>query len=217
MYSLRAIHDFIPAGVKLEPIEVQHAILYVLEGEAEINGETVGQDAAFYVFDIANIRALGKDTKIWRFELTPSEDAVVYAKGEGATSVLKMRRDVKMFEMMPRQQWLFRLDSIYGNTGSTGLHSHPGSGIRCLLSGNLHVRGTLGEESDNVKLGDCWYEEGCYPIVSSTWGDDPTAFLRAMVLPVEYAEYPDTAMWIEGEKVVKSSWKSYSQQVVRLR
>jgi len=217
MYSLRAIQDYIPAGVKLEPIEVQHAILYISEGAAEINGEVVAEDTAFYAMDIANIRALDKDAVIWRFELTPSDAPLVYAKGEGTTSVLKMRRDVKMFEMMPRQQWLFRLDCIYDNLGSTGLHSHPGSGIRCLLSGNLHVRGTLGEESDSVNRGDCWYEEGCYPIVSSTWGEDPTAFLRAMVLPVEYAEYPDTAMWIEGSKVVKSAWKSYSQQVVRLR
>jgi len=207
----------VPAGVKLEPIEVQHSILYVLEGAAEINGETIVADTAAYAMDIANIRALDKDTIIWRFELTPDDDPVVYAKGEGVASVLKIRRTVKMFELMPRQQWLFRLDSIYDNLGSTGLHSHPGSGIRCLLSGNLHVRGTLGEESDNTKLGDCWYEEGCYPIVSSTWGEDPTAFLRALILPVEYDKYPDTAMWIEGAKIVQSSWKSYSQQVVRLR
>ena len=46
--------------------------------------------------------------------------------------------------------------------------------------------------------------------------DDPSDFLRGMVLPVEYAEYPDTAMWIEGLKSVQSSWKSYSQQIVRL-
>ena len=38
-----------------------------------------------------------------------------------------------------------------------------------------------------------------------------------MILPVEYDKYPDTAMWIEGAKVVQSDWKSYSQQVVRLR
>ena len=217
MYTLRALHDYLPAGVILDPIEVQHAIIYVLEGAAEVNGEKVTADTASYAMDIVHIKALDKDTTIWRFELTPDDAPLVYAKGEGVRSVLKMRRTVKMFELMPRQKWLFRLDSIYDNLGSTGLHSHPGSGIRCLLSGNLHVRGTLGEESDNVNCGDCWYEEGCYPIVSTTWGEIPTAFLRAMVLPVEYAEYPDTAMWIEGEKVVKSSWKSYSQQVVRLR
>ena len=122
-----------------------------------------------------------------------------------------------MFELTPRTKWLFRLDCIYDNQGSTGLHSHPGSGIRCLLSGNLHVRSSIGEESDNIRQGDCWYEEGSYPIVSTTDKGTTSSFLRGMVLPMEYAEYPDTAMWIEGKKSVISSWKSYAQEVVRLR
>ena len=217
MYSLRLFHDYLPSGADTDPIEVQHAIFYVLEGAVEINGNTVTQDSAAYTMDIAKIKALDQDSVIWRFELVPTDTPLVYATGKGVSSVMKIRRPVKMFELTPRTQWLFRLDCIYDNVGSTGLHSHPGSGIRCLLSGNLHVRGTIGEESDNVKRGDCWYEEGSYPIVSTTYGENPTAFLRGMVLPVEYTQYPDTAMWIEGEKAVKSSWKSYSQQVVRLR
>ena len=217
MYSLRLFHDYLPAGADSGPIEVQHAIYYILEGAAEINGEAVAADTAAYAMDAAKVRALDQDTVVWRFELTPTDTPLTYVNGGGASSELKIRRRVRMFDLTPRTKWLFRLDCIYDNIGSTGLHSHPGSGIRCLLSGNLHVTGTIGEESDNVKCGDCWYEEGSYPIVSTTYGDNPTAFLRGMVLPVEYAEYPDTAMWIEGEKKVSSSWKSYSQQVVRLR
>lgn len=217
MYSLRVFHDNLPADTRLEQIEVQHAIFYVLKGAAEINGKPVEEDAAFYAEDIANVRSLDQDTTLWRFEFVPSRAPLCYARGEGVESVLKMRRKIHMFELAPKTQWLFRLDCIYDNLGSTGLHSHPGSGIRCLLSGNLHVRGTIGEESDNENRGDCWYEEGAYPIVSTTYGDNPTAFLRAMVLPVEYDKYPDTAIWIEGEKAVKSSWKCYSQQIVRLR
>ena len=217
MYSLRLFHDYLPPGVRLQPIEAQHAIYYVLDGAAEINGKTAAKDTAVYTMDIADIRSVNQDTILWRFELVPTEAPLVYAQGNGAYSVMKIRRPIRMFELTPRTQWLFRLDCIYNNVGSTGLHSHPGSGIRCLLSGNLHVRGTIGEESDNVNLGDCWYEEGSYPIVSTTYDDIPTAFLRGMVLPVEYAQYRDTAMWIEGEKAVQSSWKSYSQQIVRLR
>ncbi len=62
------------------------------------------------------------------------------------------------------------------------------------------MRGVIGECSDNTKTGDAWYEEGSYPIISTTYGDEPAAFLRGMILPVEYDEYPDTAMWIEGRK-----------------
>ena len=217
MYSLRLFHDTVPAATACRPVYGQHMILYVLRGSAYINNELVTSDSAKYCMDTANIMSADEETVIWRFELLPTAAPLCYAEGEGVKSVLKIQRRVRMFDLTPRTQWLFRLDCIYDNLGSTGLHSHPGSGIRCLLSGDLHVRGTIGEESDNVNQGDTWYEEGSYPIVSSTHGTEPSAFLRGMVLPVEYATYPDTAMWIEGAKSVQSSWKSYSQQVVRLR
>ncbi len=217
MYTLRLYHDFLPAGVEAEPLDTQHAILYVLKGEATINDEVVKADTAKYCMDNIRVTAGDVDTVIWRFELIPTEAPKAYMQGRGIKSVLKILRRVRMFELAPRQEWLFRLDCIYNNMGSTGLHSHPGSGIRCLIEGELHVRGVIGEASDNVKLGDTWYEEGSYPIVSTNFSDTPSNFLRGMVLPVEYATYPDTAMWIEGAKEVQSEWKSYSQQVVRLR
>jgi len=217
MYSLRLFHDTIPANVKAEPVYGQHMILYVLRGKAYINDELVEADTAKYCEEVAYVAAGDEETVVWRFELLPTADPLCYMSGDGIKSILKIKRRVRMFDLAPRSQWLFRLDCIYDNLGSTGLHSHPGSGIRCLLSGELHVRGTIGEESDNVKQGDTWYEEGSYPIVSTNFSDTPSAFLRGMVLPVEYDKYPDTAMWIEGAKAVQSSWKSYSQQVVRLR
>ena len=223
MYSLRLFHDRIPAHTVLEPIEAQHQILYVHSGSAVINDKPVSADEAAYCRDVARVET-GEDAVIWRFQLLRTAAALDYARGEGVKSVLKMDRPVRMFELTPRTQWLFRLDCIYDNVGSTGLHSHPGSGIRCLKAGELHVRGKIGECSDNVKCGDTWYEEGSYPIVSTSYDPDgdstetkiPSDFLRGMVLPVEYAQYPDTAMWIEGAKAVQSSWKSYSQQIVRL-
>ena len=217
MYSLRLYHDFVPAGVKCKQLKTQHTIVYVLKGSAEINGVQVAADTAHYCMDNVLIATGGEDAVLWRWELVPTAMPDAYLEGEGVTSVLKVARRVRMFQLSPRTKWLFRLDCIYDNLGSTGLHSHPGSGIRCLLAGNLHVRGDIGECSDNEKQGDAWYEEGSYPIVSTTYGDDPAAFLRGMVLPVEYDKYPDTAVWIEGEKKVQSSWKNYSQQIVMLR
>ena len=224
MYSLRLFQDTIPAGVTVKPIECQHQIIYVYRGSITMNDVRVGCDAAQYAQDCTRIAAL-EDSIIWRFQLLRTSEPLHYAEGDGVSSILTMNRRVRMFDLQPRSQWLFRLDCIYDNVGSTGLHSHPGSGIRCLKSGQLHVRGRVGEESDNVRPGDAWYEEGSYPIVSTSYmpdgrheadPGDPSDFLRGMVLPVEYAEYPDTAMWIEGLKGVQSSWKSYSQQVVRL-
>ena len=224
MYSLRLFHDMVPAGIELKPIPCQHQIIYVFQGKITVNEEEVSADEAKYVQDCARIM-VWEDSIIWRFQLLRTSHELDYAQGDGVKSILKMDRRVRMFDLQPRSKWLFKLDCIYDNVGSTGLHSHPGSGIRCLKSGELHVRGTIGEESDNVKPGDCWYEEGSYPIVSTSYMPDgkheadpgnPSDFLRAMILPVEYDGYPDTAMWIEGAKEVQSSWKLYSQQIVRL-
>jgi len=63
-----------------------------------------------------------------------------------------------------------------------------------------------GECSDNVKPGDAWYEEGAYPLISTVDDGLKTTFLRGMVLPPEYTEYPDTAMWIEGVPAEKTGW-----------
>lgn len=224
MYSLRLFQDTIPTGTEIQPIRCQHQIIYVYSGTADVNDFTVTADQAEYVPDCSRIKAI-EDCVIWRFQLLRTSESFSYARGEGVKSILKMDRRVRMFDLQPRSKWLFRLDCIYDNVGSTGLHSHPGSGIRCLKSGELHVRGQAGEESDNTKPGDAWYEEGSYPIVSTSYipdgkheadPDNPSDFLRAMVLPPEYDKYPDTAMWIEGTKAVQSSWKNYSQQIIRL-
>ena len=122
-----------------------------------------------------------------------------------------------MFELAPTSKWLFRLDCIIDNQGSTGLHSHPGSGIRCMLKGQLRVESDKGESSDNNNPGDCWYEEGSYPLVSTTDAGNKATFLRGMVLPPEYGRYPDTAVWIEGSKSCLSEWKNYFQKIVTLR
>ena len=37
-----------------------------------------------------------------------------------------------------------------------------------------------------------------------------------MVLPPEYDNYPDTAIWIEGKKTVNAGWKNYVQNIVTL-
>jgi hypothetical protein len=81
----------------------------------------------------------------------------------------------------------------------------------------MRVESDKGESSDNNEPGDAWYEEGSYPLISTTDEGNKATFLRGMVLPPEYAKYPDTAVWIEGVKSCKSDWKNYFQKVVTLR
>jgi hypothetical protein len=122
-----------------------------------------------------------------------------------------------MFEMVPTSKWLFRLDCIMEFEGTTGLHSHPGSGIRCMLGGHLRTESVKGEDTENDKQGDVWYEEGSYPLVSTVNPGSKATFLRGMILPPEYLKIGETATWIEGKKATFKGWKAYQQKLVVLR
>ena len=217
-YLLKLYHDEFSADVELKPgLEAQHSIIYVWKGSAVINGENFEADTATYVEDFARIKTGSKGAILWRWELVPETDPIHLLDGEGISSILRMSRRVKMFELVPTSKWLFRLDCIIEFRGTTGLHSHPGSGIRCMLDGILRAVSEKGECSDNIKPGDAWYEEGAYPLISTADEGVKTTFLRGMVLPPEYTDYPDTAMWIEGNAAEITEWKAYAQKVVTLR
>lgn len=217
MYTLRLYHDTYTADARTaEDLEAQHSIAYLLKGSATVNGRVLQADQAVYTKDVAAVEAGPEGAVIWRWELVRTDDLNNLPRGEGISSRLRMSRRIRMFELVPTSKWLFRLDSIYNNQGSTGLHSHPGSGIRCMLKGHLRVESDKGESSDNWLTGDCWYEEGSYPLVSTSDPGETADFLRGMVLPPEYYKYPDTAVWIEGTKTCYSEWKSYAQTVVTL-
>jgi hypothetical protein len=217
VYTLRLYQDvFAPHAEAAPDLEAQHSILYVHEGSATVNGQLLARDSALLGRDVTSVVAGPEGAGVWRWDLVRTTAPNNLAAGEGVDSRLKMSRRIRMFELVPTSKWLFRLDSIVDNEGSTGLHSHPGSGIRCLIEGHLRVESDKGECADNWKPGDAWYEEGSYPLVSTSDPGERATFLRGMVLPPEYARYPDTAIWIEGVKTCKSDWKPYAQSVVTL-
>ena len=217
-YLLKLFHDELGTNSEVTPgLESQHTIIYVWKGSATMNREIVEADSAVYYEDFVAIKAGPEGAVLWRWELVPECDPIHLLQGEGVNSILRMSRKIKMFELVPTSKWLFRLDCVFGHEGTTGLHSHPGSGIRCLLKGNLRVESEKGESSDNRKPGDCWYEEGSYPVVSTADEGVKTAFVRGMVLTPEYDKYPYTLNWIEGAKTCKSDRKCYLQKVITLR
>jgi hypothetical protein len=217
MYSLRLYHDHYGANAKTDSdLYAQHSIYYVRKGSAVINSQPLNTDEARYCQDPTSISAGAEGATIWRWEFDRTDSPLNLAKGEGIDSHLKMGRVVKMFELFPKQKWLFKLDCIIKHTGSTGLHSHPGSGIRCMLDGEFKIESAFGECFYGLKNDDPWYEEGAYPLVSTAPDGVETTFLRGMILPPEYDQYPDTALWIEGVKPCESDWKLYAQQLITL-
>jgi hypothetical protein len=224
MYLEKLFHDTLPANSQ-PSVEAQHSFIYVWKGSAAINGAPAVEDSAVYAEDIVTVKAGTSGAELLRWELVPEKDTLHLLTGEDANSVLRMSRRIKMFELVPTSRWLFRLDCILNAEGSTGLHAHPGSGIRCMLStnGECRVESEKGEESISRNAGDVWYEEGSYPINSSRPPGVKTTFLRGMVFPPEFEKYHDTVIWIEGQRKGGHSGdaskfvKHYLQKVIRLR
>ena len=224
MYLQKLFHDTLSANSKAS-VEAQHSFIFVWKGSATINGEFVAEDSAVYAEDIVAVTAGGSGATLLRWELTRKDDPTHLLIGDDVDSVLRMSRQIKMFELVPTSRWLFRLDCIVNAQGSTGLHAHPGSGIRCMLSSNgeSRVQSEKGEESISNNAGDVWYEEGAYPITSTHPPGVKSTFLRGMVFPPEFEQCADTVIWIEGKRKTSGSGeastyvKHYLQKIVRLR
>ena len=221
MFQLRLFHDVLQPDVSVTPNRpVPHSILYAYRGSATVDDRQQREGDGLYVSDYAPIVSGSNGVTIWRWEVVERSSPLGLLEAEGVSSRLKMARDVKMFELVPTSKWLFRLDMIMGFQDTTGQHSHPGSGIRCMIHGHLRVESEKGETSDNREPGDAWYEEGAYPLVSTVDPGIKTTFLRGMVLPPEFFGYPDSAIWISGQPeggVKNAGHKVIVDQVVTLR
>ena len=82
--------------------------------------------------------------------------------------------------------WLMRCDRVDFDPGGIAYrHTHPGPGIRYLLFGAITID-SLGEEQ-TLGPGEAWFERGPDPVLATTAADAPTAFVRVMLLPDEWA------------------------------
>lgn len=83
---------------------------------------------------------------------------------------------------------VFRLDQVSFPPGARAYrHTHPGPGIRCLTDGELQIRSD--HHTELMTPLSAWFEDAESP-VRATAGDMPTAFVRAMVLPMEFLGKP---------------------------
>lgn len=83
-------------------------------------------------------------------------------------------------------RWLLRCDRIdFPPGGVAYLHTHPGPGIRCQLFGQLTV--TSAGKTDTYAALEPWFESGPDPIYAEASPTEPGAFVRVLVLPVEWA------------------------------
>jgi quercetin dioxygenase-like cupin family protein len=81
---------------------------------------------------------------------------------------------------------LVRCDRIDFPPGGVAYrHDHPGPGIRRLLFGELTIQSE--DETHTYGTGDAWFEGAGYPVLATGSESEPTAFVRVLLLPPEWA------------------------------
>jgi hypothetical protein len=84
------------------------------------------------------------------------------------------------------EEWLMRCDRVdFPPGGIAYRHTHPGPGVRCLLFGAIRIE-SGGETHDHGPL-EPWFESGPEPVLAATSAAEPSAFVRVMLLPREWA------------------------------
>ena len=85
----------------------------------------------------------------------------------------------------PEGDWLVRCDRVdFPPGGVAYLHTHPGPGLRVLLHGSIRIE-TEGTSHEYGPF-EWWYETGPDPVYAAASPTEQTAFVRVLVLPVEW-------------------------------
>ncbi len=82
-------------------------------------------------------------------------------------------------------EWLMRCDRVDFPPGGVAYrHTHPGPGIRCLLSGSIEIES--GGEAHRYGPFEPWFESGPEPVYAAASETEESAFVRVLLLPREW-------------------------------
>ena len=88
-------------------------------------------------------------------------------------------------ELDPQVEWLLRLDRVDFPPGGVAYrHTHPGPGIRCLVLGRIRIES--GGEAHEYGPFEPWFETGPEPVFAAASTTEPSAFVRAMLVPRDW-------------------------------
>jgi quercetin dioxygenase-like cupin family protein len=130
------------------------------------------------VYDVANDTAFYGEGHVEGHALVwELDDASEEAEGALLTSRVQLDSNA---------EWVVRCDRIdFPPGGIAHRHTHPGPGIRFLIHGGIQIH-TEGH-SASYGPGEAWFELGPEPVLAEAARDRPTAFVRVMILPAEWA------------------------------
>jgi quercetin dioxygenase-like cupin family protein len=118
-------------------------------------------------------------------------NSVAYELDDGRTLVWELGDEEPPGALLSRAveldggDWLMRLDRVDFQPGGIAYrHTHPGPGIRYLLFGQITIEAE--GEQRTYGPGEPWFERGPDPVLATTSADEPSAFVRVMLLPAEW-------------------------------
>jgi len=176
-----------------------HHGVFVLGGELQLNGQGVSAGDGVYsqVGDVST--KAGAEVLQFSLTVTPAEGA------------LQAEQIV-----WPDVDCVFRLDQVSFPPGARAYrHTHPGPGFRCLTEGALEIKSD--DHAEMMSPLNVWFEAANSP-VQATAGGAPTAFVRAMMLPMDYLERPTLHILDPADRAKPrlQTNRRFFDQVVRL-
>lgn len=121
----------------------------------------------------------------------PGPNRVVHELDDGRTLVWELGLEEPAGALLSREvevggDWIIRHDRVDFDPGGIAYrHVHPGPGIRYLLFGRITID-SEGRQHTYVP-GEAWFERGPDPVLATTSHDEPSAFVRVLLLPAEWA------------------------------
>jgi quercetin dioxygenase-like cupin family protein len=166
---LALLEDRLEEGARLS-LPPAPRVVYVASGRLEIDGTPLKENQARHGAGASTIHARTA-ARLWRWDLR-AEDVAPHA-------ALKLSRAIDL----PAGGALMRADRVdFPPRGVAYTHTHQGPGIRILLRGRFRVE-TDGRTVE-VAPGEAWFERGPDPVYAESIVDEPTSFVRVMILPV---------------------------------
>jgi len=118
-------------------------------------------------------------------------NGVAYELDDGRTLVWELGDEKPPRALLSREvdigsDWIMRLDRVDFEPGGIAYrHTHPGPGIRYLLFGEITIESE--GQRHTYGAGEAWFERGPDPVLATTSADEPSAFVRVLLLPPEWA------------------------------
>jgi len=178
MPVLAALEDRLAAGEDLA-LRPDARVIYVVRGAVIVESDgspvTLHENQVWHGSGACTLRSR-VDAVVWRWELRHQGAA---ADAERAAANVKLARAIEL----PARDCLMRCDRVdFPPGGVAYTHTHQGPGIRVLLRGRFKVQ--AGGQTLALAPGDAWFESGPEPVYAEASREEPTSFIRAMILPV---------------------------------